>query len=122
VVSRNRGSSAAPHPDDAIDAIGWYLLEVTEVTVEDLQMAFSRQLHPTNGDFMSTAERLRTEGRLEGRAEGRAEALLRILNKRFGAVPADIAPRVRGLRADDLDRCIDRAIDATSMDDVFANP
>lgn len=42
------------------------------------------------------------EGRQEGMREERTEMLLRILDRRFGEVPAELAFRIRGLGAEQL--------------------
>ncbi|MBL8748665.1 MAG: DUF4351 domain-containing protein [Planctomycetes bacterium] len=74
---------------------------------------------------MSTAERLHREGRAlgwnEGRAQGRSEALLRLLERRFGSVPAEVTERVRRADLDRLDRWTDGILDAASLADLFAN-
>ena len=66
--------------------------------------------------------RARTGRRAEGLAEGRADILLRLLAKRFGAVPAAITRRIRSASASDLDRLIDRILDAESLREVLAIP
>jgi predicted transposase YdaD len=121
-----------PHPDDAIDAVGWYLLEVTEVKPEELQMAFARHLRHARDSILSTAQKLRLEGRVEGRAEGRtegraqgrtegqAETVLRLLRRRFGPLAADVESRIRAGSSADVDRWTDRLLDAATLADVFA--
>lgn len=74
---------------------------------------------------MSTAEKLKREGRAEGLAEGltkgRAETILRMLQRRFGTVPEDLAVRVHTGSPADLDRWTDRILDASSLADLFAD-
>ncbi len=63
------------------------------------------------------------EGFKQGRMETRAPAqriFKRIVTTRFGAVPAEVQARVEGASPEDLERWIDRALDASSLDDVFA--
>lgn len=62
------------------------------------------------------------EGRVQGRVQGRVEALLRVLEHRFGPLPADRAAQVTGSNADELDTWLDRALEATSLDGVFDPP
>ena len=45
--------------------------------------------------------------------------LLRLLGRRFGAVPAQIAARVEAAELAELEGWFDRAIVAASLDDVF---
>jgi len=62
------------------------------------------------------------EGSAAGRVQGRSEALLRVLEHRFGSLPADRIARVKGASAEELDAWIDRALEATSLDGVFDPP
>jgi hypothetical protein len=59
------------------------------------------------------------KGRLEGETHGRAETLLRLLGKRYGAIPASIIDRVHAAGIEDLDRWADAVLDAPSLDAVF---
>ena len=77
---------------------------------------------------MSTAEKLKREGRAEGHAEGRAEGeakrhaeiILRLLTQRFGALSTENTERVHGANLTELDIWTDRIFDAKSLADVFA--
>lgn len=117
-------SDGPPPPEDALDAIGWYLVENSDLTEQQVLLALSQQLHAPELT-MTTGQRIRQEsrelGRVEGRVEGRAEALLRQLARRFGSVPAEIELRVRSAPLADLDRWTDRILDATSMAAVFGD-
>ena len=55
-----------------------------------------------------------------GRREGERAALVRLLERRFGALPAALSARVAGADEQALERWLDRVLDATSLDDVFA--
>jgi len=114
-----------PHGRDAIAAIGWYALYTVEIPPRDLHATFERLLQRPEETIMSTAEKLKREGRAEGLAEGltqgRAETILRMLQKRFGAVPEDVAVRVHTGSPADLDRWTDRILDATSLADLFTD-
>jgi hypothetical protein len=52
--------------------------------------------------------------------QGQRAILLRLLGRRFGAVPEPIAVRVSAATPPDLERWFDRVLDAGSIDDVFA--
>lgn len=74
--------------------------------------------HPYHSEF---TDRFKAEGKAEGRAEGKAEALLRLLAGRGVAVGPTARDRI--LACSDtatLDVWFDRAITATTVDDVFA--
>ena len=62
----------------------------------------------------------RSEGLLKGRSEGEAALLLRLLERRFGRLPAAVRDRVRGAAADDLEAWSVAVLDADSLDAVFA--
>ena len=64
-------------------------------------------------------ERAREEP--QERLEGQRAMLLRLLGRRFGAVPEQIAARVAAATQQELERWCDRVLDAASLDDVFAS-
>ena len=76
-------------------------------------------------------EQLRAEGRIEGVAEGEArgevrgiakgeaKSLTRLLERRFGPLPAAVKTRVGGANLSQLDAWSDRVLDAKSLDSVF---
>jgi hypothetical protein len=57
----------------------------------------------------------------KGVEKGQRAMLLRLLGRRFGAVPEQIAARVAAAAASEVERWFDRALDAASLDDVFDN-
>lgn len=60
------------------------------------------------------------KGRAEGKAEGKAELLLRLLRRRFTALPEPIEQLVRSADNDRLDAWSERIFDARTLDDLFA--
>ncbi|WP_428264661.1 DUF4351 domain-containing protein [Haliangium sp.] len=60
------------------------------------------------------------EGIKKGVAEGQRALVLRLLTRRFGAVPAKFETRVLRATHDELERWSDRILDATTLDEVFA--
>jgi len=122
-----------PLGDDAVDAIGWYLLDVTDVGLDDLQMAFQQHLDRYRSPIMTTAERIRQEGVSEGLSQGitqgisqgmskgQATTLLRQLQKRFGPLPDAIVARITTATQAELDRYTDRILDVDSLDALFAD-
>jgi hypothetical protein len=70
--------------------------------------------------FVSTAQQLRNEGKAEGKAEGQVSTLLRLVARRFGAPDSDVVERVRNGTPEELDRWLDRILDATSVAALFA--
>ena len=114
---------------------GRYLLNYAarhlNVTQDDLNAALQRQsTDPREREqrkalVMTMADTLHEEGRVEGRAEGRAEGkvetLLRLARLKFGAVPRNVATRLRGASNEDLDRWLDALITADDLDGVFGH-
>ncbi len=121
-------ASAPPLGDDAVDAIGWYLLDVTDVGLDELQMAFQQHLNRYRSPIMTTAERIRQEGVTEGiskgisqgMAQGQAATLLRQLQKRFGPLPEAVVARITAATQAELDRYTDRILDVDRLDALFA--
>ena len=62
----------------------------------------------------------RAQGRAQGRAEGKAETLERVLVKRFGKIPSSYRAAMASADVAQLDAWIERAIDAGSIEAVFA--
>lgn len=64
----------------------------------------------------------REEGREEGRASGRADVLLRIAERRGWALGEALRARIVDCRdVALLDRWVDRALDAATVDEVFSD-
>lgn len=66
------------------------------------------------------AEESLQKGRHEGRKEGEAHALLRLLEKKFGALPKGAQRRIAGAELERLLEWFDRAMTAERLEDVFA--
>ena len=64
----------------------------------------------------------RAKGLVEGRAEGEATALVRILQKRFGALPTAVRQRVSTAGAGAIETWLERAIDSPDLESVFKSP
>lgn len=61
----------------------------------------------------------REEGRSEGVLEGKRDALLRLLRKKFGSVPAEVVARVQATTSvEPLDALFDQVLESSSLDDV----
>ena len=72
------------------------------------------------GVMGSMMDKLRAEGRVEGRVEGEAKSLIRLLERRFGPLPAAVKSRIDGADLNQLDAWIDRVLDAKSLEVMFA--
>ena len=84
---------------------------------------------------MTTAERIvreartqgiaegRKEGRMEGRVEGQRDAeartLLRLIERRFGTVPAAVRTRIQSASIPQLEAWLDRIFDLRSPEDLL---
>lgn len=70
-------------------------------------------------EFLQKAMEEHVENAIEKRLETQRGQLLRLLARRFGALPDAVAARVAGAGAEDLDRWFDRLLDAASLDELF---
>lgn len=124
---------------DALAAFACYVVEVTDVLLEDLDHAFADHLHVHKETTMTTAERLRAEGRAKGlqdghreghreghqeglaagRNEGRAALLRLLLEQRFGPLPDSASARLAAADATQLEGFAVRLLDARCLSDVF---
>jgi hypothetical protein len=101
----------------------WLYADVVRVALGDAARAALEALmqSPEKREFQSEFARNYTAlGRAEGRLEGEATAILRVLARRGRAVSDE--QRVRILKCTDdamLEAWLDRAIVATSIDEVF---
>jgi flagellar biosynthesis/type III secretory pathway protein FliH len=59
------------------------------------------------------------QGEAKGKAEGEAKALLRVLERRFGEVAAEVREVISRAASDELEAWLDKAIDAPSIEAVF---
>jgi len=76
---------------------------------------------PNQEDTVQTFyEMVVQEGFDKGLETGQRAILLRQLGRRFGAVPEPMAARVAAATPPELERWLDRVLDAASLDDVFA--
>src|SRR5690554_5061083 len=66
-------------------------------------------------------EKGRQEGRQEGLQTGEAMALRRLLDKRFGPLPANVDSRIDEASQEQVEAWLDKIIDAPSLDDVFGD-
>lgn len=82
--------------------------------------------------YVTIAERLYTQRGLEqglergleqgleqGRVKGQADLLLRQVQRRFGAVDADVVQRIHSASMDELETWSLNILDAATLDDVF---
>jgi hypothetical protein len=83
----------------------------------------SATMNPNGYEIQSEVLReLIDRWRREGCINERQHILRKQLGRRFGAVPAQVIARIEAADADQLDRWLDRILDAPTLDDVFAEP
>jgi predicted transposase YdaD len=58
-------------------------------------------------------------GKARGKAEGEAQALVRLLERRIGAVSESLRARIFSADLFSIERWFDRAIEATDLESVF---
>ena len=91
-----------------------------------------RQLYPEEGDIVTGFfQRVREEGLEQGieqgleqgieqgRAEGERAVLARLLERRFGALPPEVAEHLRQAPETVLQTWVDNVLDAKTLDEVF---
>ncbi len=104
-----------------------YIMEVTGTPTEEIGEFLELEVSPmAHEEFVSTAERLRregrTEGRKEGREEGRRDLLCMQLAQRFGKLSLAVRKRVERADSEALERWAKRVLTAASLAEVFAEP
>ena len=141
------GVLSAPHGREALQLVARYTVEVSDAEPE-LVYRFFVELGPDAEEiFMTTADRLREQGRslglaegrahglaegrahgiaegrahgiAEGRAAGVAATLVRQLSLKFGPLPAAALARIQAATPEQLERWTDGVLTAGSLDDVI---
>ena len=105
----------------AVDALGWYLVDTSDLEETDVVNSFQNHLSQPEHIRMTTGQRIRQESRQQGKVEGRARTLLRLLQQRFGPLPAELEPRLLAASEAELERWADRILDAATLAAVFAD-
>jgi Domain of unknown function (DUF4351) len=107
------------HRHAAPDTVRQRIAAVVGPEHEDIMLSVADQL--IQQGFDKGIEKGREQGLEQGLEQGQRALFLRLLDRRFGAVPAHIAARVAAAGPADLERWFDLAIDAGSLDDLFAS-
>ena len=104
----------------------YYMVANYEVTFEELERLFRNADPELKDRMMATAaetwmEQGKAEGKAIGEAGAKAETLLRLMERRFGAVPEAARAQVSAASVADLDGWLDAILDAGDVDEVFAD-
>ncbi len=99
------------------------MCEVDEtVGAEELRRLVAREVgKDVEEAIVTTADRLRAEGRSKGRSEMQQEMLLKLLSKRFGALPEDAVARVNAAGPAELEQWFDRGLTAVTLAEVLGD-
>lgn len=73
-------------------------------------------------ETLSIADRLELRGWARGLADGRCWYVFQQLEHRFGSLPDPIEARIFSASRAELDRWVIRTMDATTLDEIFAEP
>ncbi|WP_040698331.1 Rpn family recombination-promoting nuclease/putative transposase [Nocardia vinacea] len=101
-----------------------YIMLVGDMNPDDLDPLADQLGHEAKDVIVTTADRLRAEGRAEGEARGearwRAATLIEQLTFKFGRLPASVEQAVRDGGLEQLKLWSARVLTASSLDDVLA--
>ena len=113
----------APNGATAFGQIFRYIYEVDEtIGAEELRRLVAREVgKDVEEAIVTTADMLRAEGRREGRNEGQRAMLLKLLSKRFGALPEDAVARMNAAGPAELEAWFDRGLTAASLSAVLGD-
>jgi predicted transposase YdaD len=116
---------SAPSGMEALTAVLCYLFKVSESEPLVIRKLLEEKVGQRAVEvYMTTADRLKEEGRAEGeakgRAEGRAEILSKLLTLKFGALSAEIEEQLGKADIEDLDKWSERVLSAQRLEEVFA--
>lgn len=94
-----------------------YLMSVNRVSPEEIETFLKEHVMSENIEetFLSTADQLILRGKV---AKGR-EMLCKLLERRFGMLPAEVVARIEQAEPAQVDRWIEEVVVAGSLDEVF---
>jgi len=72
--------------------------------------------------MLTYGQKLEQQGFDKGIEKGKRTTLLRLLTRRFGTLPEPVVERLAGATSADIERWLDRILDASSLDEVFDTP
>lgn len=101
---------------DGLALIVWYIMEVWDAPLDLLVDRLGQSAEPEarlriREHVMTTAETLRTHGI--------REIVVRLLEKKFGLLPAPLGERVCAATRAELESWADRLLTASTLDEVF---
>ncbi len=103
--------------------MSYIIMEVTGTPTEEIGEFLELEVSPmAHEEFVSTAEKLRREGRKEGVEEGRRGLLCKQLALRFGKLSPAVRKRVERADGEAVERWAERVLTAASLAEVFAEP
>ena len=128
LIAEELRDEGPPNPTAMLEALGWYVLYVTDMTEEQLPMELKPPQDSQGVVRMTTGQRIWSEGRAAGRSEGKSEGkteearlmLGRLLQRRFDVDAAAAEARLQGATLEQLEAWVDRILDAESIDALFA--
>lgn len=110
-----------PGGSERLDQVWYYCFKVSELGPVQVRDLLATLIDPRAGtDVMTTADRIEQKVREEFMQE-RAATMLRLVEKRFGPVPETTRDRIGHASKDELDRWLDRILDAPSIDALLAD-
>jgi Domain of unknown function (DUF4351) len=102
-----------------LEAVFAYIQLVGETPLDKLVVLAARIGPEVEEVVVTTAEQLRAASKTEGLAKGEVRVLVRLLTRKFGAVPAVVRQRIDAASLAQLEIWCDRVLDATTLDEVF---
>jgi hypothetical protein len=83
------------------------------------QMIISEEILKESSTYQYLIEKGRAAGLAEGFVDGRREALVKLLTRRFGPLPADTRRKLNAATIEKLDRWLDNVLDAPTLKDAL---
>jgi len=109
----------APGGLDDLRCLLTYILLVGETSEDDLGPVIDKLGPQAKEVIVTTAERLRAEGRAEGETEGQAKLLIGLLSTKFGSLPAAVSERIHTADSAQLLVWSQRLLSAATLDEIF---
>jgi hypothetical protein len=107
---------------DAIRSLFDYIAEAGRMDAEQrkkLRERLAQHSPSAENALMNFSEHARAEGREEGQVLGQRATLIKLLQLKFGVLPAEIAARLENASPEELDRWTEAVLSASSLEAVF---
>ena len=98
----------------------YFSLACQDLNFDEFRAMIREYAPEVEAAVMTIAEQMRREGLAEGRVQERVHVLTKQLTLKFGSVDAEHEARIKAATPEELDRYVERILNAETLAAVFA--